>query len=775
MDYSNNPEDIEYDPQALGFGGDDDFSDLGGLAEMRSAFNVERTIRPIGKGENADKMSLIKNNKVRGNPATPGALPPRPSSVNRNSSSPYYTGGSPSSLGASASLPSLHHHSSSNTDLFSSFTLESIAKYYDEPQQNSFLSHSSNPFNSDSNHTISDFSDFHSPNGHSLTYGNGTPSSEFYTTTASRTPRNKSAPSLPAPSSSSRPSSSHPTRPLSSHSLSTRSKVPQGKKPGPVKGKLGSLSGGGSRSSPSSHNSSLQLSNSVNHEYLSKAIEMDAATLDTMMQSPRFQEACERQGIMLDELKIKPFESFAEPGLLQDIQRKRFDHFETKRTDKLKDVLAERDKVISENSKPPVWVFESLALMESLMDKEARRLEKELKSQMKVQSAKEAESSQILKKQADFQRRMEEVNKREAEIKKKVEDKVKEQKKKADEKQKKIQDVLVKMKTVEDERYKDSIKRRQEEEEKFQELMAAKKYKDSQKEHVWRQKQEERERKRIEAEKYKELRSAEVINRYEQKMQQLEVLKEEREKETEVKKEDTRLKLADRQENVKRLQRMEEYKKRKMVEKLAQEEERLRTIEKLKGALQEQRKSKSKELAVKKTISLIKHLAPGPGEYGTPEYAADSPGVLITGFRSRSPQEIAADRASLLPGPGEYQPTLSKDTPSIGFGKGNVPSMLDLVARQSKQTPGPGAYNVIPSPTNQRHTSPPRSSSPLKGAPSELDIAIRHAAEVPGPGAYHGHMERKNSMTLPTIRAALNMHPDIEKALLANSQSRPNQ
>ena len=64
--------------------------------------------------------------------------------------------------------------------------------------------------------------------------------------------------------------------------------------------------------------------------------------------SPRFDEARLRCGILKEELEIKTEEDFFESGTSEEIQRVRFNHFQKKRRDKMALVLEMRDSLLKE-------------------------------------------------------------------------------------------------------------------------------------------------------------------------------------------------------------------------------------------------------------------------------------------------------------------------------------------------------------------------------------------------------------------------------------------
>merc|ERR1719178_297097 len=114
---------------------------------------------------------------------------------------------------------------------------------------------------------------------------------------------------------------------------------------------------------------------------------LDTASVQNtkILDTPRTREACRSLGLVIEDLHFRPFKSFAIPGDMKEKQQMRYDHFEKKRKEHLAQVLAERANVIVRNAKkgevPGVQSAQFLSMLESLFEKEAKRLETELKKE----------------------------------------------------------------------------------------------------------------------------------------------------------------------------------------------------------------------------------------------------------------------------------------------------------------------------------------------------------------------------------------------------------
>merc|ERR1719440_1166149 len=132
---------------------------------------------------------------------------------------------------------------------------------------------------------------------------------------------------------------------------------------------------------------------------------LDAASVANtkILDTPRTREACKALGLVLEDLHYRPFEHFHLPGDMKEKQQMRYEHFEKKRKEHLAQVLAERANVIVKAAKkgevPGVQSAQFLSMLESLFEKEAKRLETDLKNQLRSHSSLVKENEEQLKKE----------------------------------------------------------------------------------------------------------------------------------------------------------------------------------------------------------------------------------------------------------------------------------------------------------------------------------------------------------------------------------------
>jgi len=77
----------------------------------------------------------------------------------------------------------------------------------------------------------------------------------------------------------------------------------------------------------------------------------DVDQAPALLDSPRFREACNIEGILLDELMRRPDEAFAEKGLHPDKKKMRIEFYEKKRVEKAQIALEMREKVIAKKKR----------------------------------------------------------------------------------------------------------------------------------------------------------------------------------------------------------------------------------------------------------------------------------------------------------------------------------------------------------------------------------------------------------------------------------------
>merc|ERR1740138_1217212 len=138
--------------------------------------------------------------------------------------------------------------------------------------------------------------------------------------------------------------------------------------------------------------------------------QIESSKNQQVLNTPRTREACRRLGLVLEDLQYRDKSEFAMPGDIKEKQLLRYEHNEKRRKKWLGDVLAERAKVIAQDAQkgnvPGVQSGQFLCMLESLFEKEAKRLEADLKGQLRQHSSLVKENEEQLKKESLLQAKL---------------------------------------------------------------------------------------------------------------------------------------------------------------------------------------------------------------------------------------------------------------------------------------------------------------------------------------------------------------------------------
>jgi hypothetical protein len=483
--------------------------------------------------------------------------------------------------------------------------------------------------------------------------------------------------------------------------------------------------------------------------------------------TPRTLEACKRAGFELRELIPKSLNDFYIPGDFLERQKLRFNHFEERRQQKLALVLAERNKILETkvNESSFYAPAQNLTIMETLIGKEARRLEKDLKAQLRFYETVEKDNSDQLTKEAKLKdlvaRRSERVSKI-VSLKK-----VKKEELKAKNAQKeKVHAVrYVETQSEKNNRRKAFFKHLMKDMQRFQQWESEKAQKPRETQmkiskggshvksfhdKVTAMLAENDSRRKLLIEKHANKVFLHKKKVEEENFQKL------------LKHENITIKLIDAKENRDRKARAEEVKREEVRKMLEEEVMRVNTLLLTKEQLLKQRQQivRDQESVRGKPIN-IKLLGPGPADYSKhSEDLFNVPAPVISDVKPKLHMvqgtiDFELARSSDIPGVGEYSVAGELDTKGVAIGKGEKKTYLDQAERQSVILPGPGAYLDIES----RHES--------LGVPKISRVYYPYAPAVaehsPGPAAYSvdAFMRKEGSKNeqsiLPHLRQALAM------------------
>lgn len=485
---------------------------------------------------------------------------------------------------------------------------------------------------------------------------------------------------------------------------------------------------------------------------------LDAASVQNIkiLDTPRTREACRALGLITEDLHFRPYESFSIPGDLKAKQQMRFDHFEKKRKENLAKVLAERANVIVRNAKkgevPGVQSAQFLSMLESLFEKEAKRLETDLKNQLRSHSSLVAENEKQLKTEEDALRRedlrlsrRDEAARLKAEVGEKTKEKCNARLDKNAEANRKLQDEF------------------REKKEKFAQSQEAEKFRlqrwaeekgalSAEKSAHWKA--------RVEGMKLKQKET--VLKRREEGLARLDQIEakigavtERRDNEQmnrQIRSEEQHLHLMDVRSQKDRIDRCESFKREKLKDEIDGNVERIETLLALKDQLLEQRKartSKAEATRGSRGLNLRRDCLPGPGQYEMPKSSMNENPIMKMA-KSNTPdfidQTVKATAAN--PPPGAYDYTVLPSGDQVGqsgpgggnFGNGNRTSFLDDAMKAKEFVPAPGQYKAK-SQLDVRATKMRREAINDQGldkfSAKRYPVWARPSTQTPGPAGYN--------------------------------------
>jgi len=511
---------------------------------------------------------------------------------------------------------------------------------------------------------------------------------------------------------------------------------------------------------------------------------LDAASVQNtkILDTPRTREACRSLGLVIEDLHFRPKEAFAIPGDMKEKQQMRYEHFEKKRKEHLAQVLAERANVIVRNAKkgevPGVQSAQFLSMLESLFEKEAKRLETDLKNQLRSHSSLVKENEEQLRKEEDNLRREEERLARRLKVDKIKEETGEKTREKCDLRQEKNKEVNKKMHDEFLEKQKKFSEAQQAESFRLARRMEEKNQKSAEKSAYWKA--------RVEGMKVKQKEA--VVQRREEGVKRLDIIeakigavtmrRDQEQVNRQIRSEEQHLHLMDVRSQKDRIDRCESYKRDKLRDEIDGNIERIETLLALKDQLLEQRKartSKAEATRGSRGLNLRRDCLPGPGQYEMPSTSLNEMPVMrmaksdLPNFIDQTCKATAAN-----PAPGTYDTDIlpdghkvSESGPSmVNFGKGNRTSFLDEAMAAKEFVPAPGSYKTGASQLDKRATKMRRESINDQGldkfSAKRYPVWARPATETPGPAGYNTDAYTRKEV----LRRAQKSLPNLTKDML---------
>jgi len=438
----------------------------------------------------------------------------------------------------------------------------------------------------------------------------------------------------------------------------------------------------------------------------SQEAELQALHQAKVLDTPRTREACRRLGFVIEDLQWRPPESFAQPGDLKEKVQLRGEHYEKKRRDRLQQVLAERAKVIAQDAKkgevPGVQSGQFLSMLESMFEKEAKRLEMDLKGQLRQHSSLVRDNEEQLEKERNLQQKLHRRQQRRAASEKHFQKVGNEAQSKLEERFEKNSRQVAKQDADFREQQLAHARQMVAEEERMERFQLERAQLSNDKSSIFRAKvetiKEQNRQRAIEARVEGESKLEEIQMR----IDQVQARRDEDLKKRQMQSEEQHLHIMDVREEKSRRDRLDGYRRGELKEQVDANVERIETLLALKEQLLDQRRDRNTRAAASKNargVNLKRDALPGPGQYEAP-------------------------------------PSTLQDLPGGKIGKAVVPGMVDEAIKGTAKNPAPGSYDTAVLANGTSVAAPNGGKFGLRDRDSYLDDAIKAKDHVPAPGRY---------------------------------------
>jgi hypothetical protein len=464
---------------------------------------------------------------------------------------------------------------------------------------------------------------------------------------------------------------------------------------------------------------------------------------------------------------------------LVEKQRLRFNHYETRRQEKLNLVLQERAKIIAERVKTggvgDTLNYQSLQLMEGLLDTESKRLEKTLRAQLRYHQAVERENGLQLTRESTLKGKLGYRSERRQVASSMYDAKSKQLKEISLAKEKHAEELQQKLEQQGELEQAKHIANILDEEVRLKEFAKQKITASQEKSERWKEKCRIMKLRKEEEDLKKELKGQVQLENLNAKMEQVDINQAEAIRQLKIKHEEEALKLVDAKDKIERLRRKDEFRRELIRGHMDQQTERVDTLLKLRDQIVEQRKVRIKQSAVVKgRPANIRGMTPGPAHYQPlPSCLKEMPVPKISSVKPPNLMQGSIDMMCKLskqvPPPGTYDPRLLPngkhlevdivDGCTTRIAPGTKPSFADDAARTFKHNPGPGTYE-LKSTNALKHSvrivrdyvdtsdKPPKWCDPVTGTPAPDEYVLDKFTKA---GRF------KQSSSAPQLAKALSM------------------
>ncbi|CAD7942501.1 unnamed protein product [Amoebophrya sp. A25] len=481
---------------------------------------------------------------------------------------------------------------------------------------------------------------------------------------------------------------------------------------------------------------------------------LTAALSGNLKETPRTKEALKRCGILLPELKIKSFQDFHRPTDTVEKQRLRYNHYETRRQAKLSLVLQERAKVFVEMTKKQqqgnanAKSYQSMHMLEQLLDAEAGRLEGELKQQLRYHTVVENENKEQLEKEAMMRDKQKKREEKSYLVKEEKAIRVKQNSVANDAKRAHSQKILKDIKSNHESKCANFLGHVLETEVRIREFRNSQSGRNFEKSEAWKAKVAGIHKNFRAIQEERMIHGIKQLRKKESKFAMNDEKKKEERRNLEIRNAEKHLRVIDVLDKKHRIDRQVDARNDQMREEALHAHTRITTLMNLKDQIVKQRKARIfQQSALKGRALNIKNIPTGPGQYDI-----DRDQVLREAPVPRMPlppkQEESALLSDQIPPPGTYDVHLLPNGQRVDtsvprnviFTKGAVPNFIEENVRTFRDNPGPGTYKASAPGINLAAATAVIRPDMVRAENKEGTVSAPAWAEdfakTPGPAAY---------------------------------------
>jgi len=436
--------------------------------------------------------------------------------------------------------------------------------------------------------------------------------------------------------------------------------------------------------------------------------ECEAASQQRILDTPRTREACKRLGLVLEDLQWRSVDAFAHFSDSREKAQLRYEHFEKRRKDHLAEVLAERARVIAQNAKkgdvPGVQSAQFLGLLESLFDREAKRLEVDLKGQLRQHGSLVKDNETQLKKEMGQQQRDEVREQRRALSRQYFAGNGNRARQKLDDRMAHNAELMAKQDEMFRDKQASHSNQLAAEEERMKRFKEDKHALLGDRFAVGKDRLERAKEKNMMQHLENRMKGEVLLAEKDDRCSQVHARREDENKRRQIMGEEHHLHILDVRETKNRIDRIENNRRGEIREQLDNDVERIETLMALKDSLLDQRRGRNMKAEATKAargLSLRRDFLPGPGQY-------------------------------------EAQPSCLTEVSGGRMGKAKALGMVDDAVKGYSQTPAPGSYSTSLLPNGDRIDKSCPDGGKFKDHDRDtfLDAAVKAKDFVPAPGRY---------------------------------------